>query len=113
MKPEDVQYWDEYKGILTQPQRSKARKFVDLIEYMGNDRFACNPIPGYNSTIHLITKDPEFRFRCSCQGFVSKERRFRQIGGEIPFCSHIIALLMAFSSKKFDRWYLRIPEEEE
>jgi len=112
MNPQDVQYWDEWKGELTQAQRSKSRKFVNLIEYAGNDRFVCNPIPGYNSTPHVITKDPEFRFRCSCQGFVSKERRFRQMGGEVPFCSHIHALLLCFSRKKFDRWYLALGGED-
>ena len=110
MNAQEVQYWDEYKGELTQPQRNKARKFVELIEYLGNNRFACKPIEGYNSTTHLITKDPDFKFRCSCQGFVMKEKRFKQFGGEIPFCSHIIALLMCFSQKKFDRWWLRIKE---
>jgi len=113
LRPEEVQYWDEFNGGLTQTQRNKSRKFVEngCIEYLGDNRFACNPIEGYNSTTHLITKDPEFGFRCSCQGFRMKEKRLRMMGGERPFCSHIHALLFCFREKKFDRWWLRISEE--
>lgn len=113
MNAQEVQYWDEYKGELTQPQINKARKFIPLIEYLGDNRFACNPIIGYNSTVHLITSDPEFNFRCSCQGFRDKEKKLRSGLTMIrPFCSHLHALFLCFRQKKFDRWWLRIKEEE-
>lgn len=107
LSPQDIQYWDEWRQELTQVQRTKSEKFVnlDLIKYIGENKFICEPISGYNVTTHQITKDPQWTWRCSCQGFVTKEREHNT--GELlvrPFCSHIHALLMSFRLKKFNRW---------
>lgn len=111
MRPEDVQYWDEWKGKLTQPQRNKARKFVDLIEYGGGGKFFCKPLEGYNTTTHVIEPDRAYGWRCSCQGFITKKRDTENGTSMIrPFCAHIHALLLAFSKKKFDRWHVRLEE---
>jgi len=119
----EVQRYDEFKGDLTQDQRHKAELLVlyDCLRYIG-DKFVCLPLNtetriswcgyefdkkpykyDYNSTTYLMTRDQEFGFRCKCQGFTSKEKKLKAgLSPNTPFCSHLLALMMAFKNKRFN-----------
>ena len=104
LRPSDVQFWDEWKGELTHRQREKADIFLglDLVVYLGNGKFCCNPIPGYNKTPHVMERK-EGGWACTCQGFRMKERLFEQgLSPNPPFCSHLLSLLLAFKEKRFE-----------
>jgi hypothetical protein len=103
-KPEDVQYFDEFKGELTHSQRHKADVFLalNLIHYNGMGGFLCLPIPGYNHTTHVMHRKDR-GWTCTCQGFRMKQRQFEQgLSPNPPFCSHLLALMHAFKNHQFD-----------
>lgn len=82
----------------------KIRKLVDgdLIEYKKEEKcFLIHPIKGYNTRTYTIAADKEFGHRCNCQAFVSREKKFREEGGQTsanpPGCAHVAALYEYFS----------------
>jgi hypothetical protein len=99
----DVQYFDEFKGELSYSQKRKAEKFLglNLVVYLGSGKFACNPIEGYNHTVHVMTKE-DGEWRCRCQGFNKMDKAFKAgLSPNKPFCSHLLALMLAFKEKRF------------
>ncbi len=92
----DIQ-WDAYlPGFKGSPSIwAKARAFVDLglVEYMGHNQFVVHPKPGYNVTDYAVRNEGGF-FTCTCQGFVTKLRKFTK--GEFErdevTCSHVRAV---------------------
>lgn len=104
---QDVQYYSSMEKELKHSQVHKAHKLLELgcIEYDKERRlFVCKPIPGYNSTTYELVSlssaeqvklgDSSVSHSCSCQGYVTKQKR-----GETPFCSHLLALHYYFDAR--------------
>lgn len=84
----DVQYYDEVKKTLVHPWRTKILKILEknCLQKMSDNQWNCNPIAGYNSTIHKLERIPmQGDFKCSCQGYHKRSD-----------CSHRQALLIHF-----------------
>lgn len=119
-------HWEELEG---EGFRSKAHEFVlhHCLKYVGNDElfkteytWICLPLnteefvehrertfkkkpfsTDYNSTIYRIRQDNR-RFKCSCQGWHTKEKRGegREDGCQ---CSHVLALFLWFKLSKEEK----------
>jgi hypothetical protein len=80
----------------------KIRRLVEeqRIEYSSEDKcFYIHPIEGYNTRTYTVKADKEFGHRCNCQGFVTRERKFREAPEtqKPPGCSHVAAVYEYFS----------------
>lgn len=96
--PIDVQYYDHFTGELAHTQTHKAQKFIEhgCIEYNSEMKvFLCGPIKGYNTRTYTLRYIGSGRFSCNCQGYKKKMETTYD-----PFCSHILALMLYFKSKK-------------
>lgn len=86
----DLCRWDAWSKSLLGSQKHKAREFnrLKLIRYLGNGRFCCLPIQGYNQTTYVLEKK-EGSWTCSCQWFCKQGLT----------CSHLQALFLFFSNQ--------------
>ena len=105
--PENVAYWSTtMKEVINNlgkqrggVMKHKALLFVQngCITYDRDaKKFYCTPLKGYNNTTYTLTPNKEWDFVCDCQGAQSKLQK-----GEIPHCSHYLALKFAFKCKQF------------
>ena len=78
-------YYDSIRGELSGSQMSKARKFVELdkIAKLSRDRWFVSFIPGYNTSMYLVTCCLGDYF-CNCQYNRTKHKT----------CSHIMAVML-------------------
>lgn len=97
----EIQYFDEWKGELTQRHKAETFLELDLIQYASEGKFLCLPIEGYNTRTYVMKRE-ESRWVCNCQGFVMKSKALESgLSPNIPFCSHLLALMLAFREKRF------------
>lgn len=119
----EVQYFDEWKGELTKSQKHKAEQLInyDCVRYIGNGTFIVLPLNldiftmfldfrhdkkpfnrNYNNNVHVMVKDPEYGWRCTCQGYVTKEKSLKAgLSPNKPFCSHLYSLMLSFKANRF------------
>jgi len=127
---QNVIYWSAHARELQGSMRKKALDLLkhDCIKYLGQEHkskkkgcFVILPLNretqvtdygrtwtktpfdrDYNSTVYLIDRTITGRFRCTCQAWSTKERRLegREDGAQ---CTHVIALMMAFKLRRFNK----------
>ncbi len=113
----DALKWDAYKpGFKGTPSMwAKARGFVDLglVEYMGNNQFVVHPKLGYNVTDYSVRYAKGFGLVCTCQGFVTKQRKW--VRGEISkdevTCSHVRAVKIFAGNLQHEKKIKRLREQ--
>ena len=95
MKGNEIQYWDSTEEKLAHSQSTKIRRLLDgkHIDEQSDGTFIILPIADYNSTLYRVSMNGDVH--CNCQGFASRVKK-----GEIPVCSHILAVKNHIMRKK-------------
>lgn len=110
LTPKNVCFYSHHLKILIDSKGNKIagvmnRKAIlflehDCIRYDQYERvFFCDALKGYNKSNYRLTLNPETnKYECDCQGYTSKV-----IKGELPFCSHLLALFYWFKIHNWNR----------
>ena len=92
-----VQFYSDRVKDLLHTQQHKIEKFLEhkCINYLGQGKYYCHFIEGYNNTTYIMEMNADKDFECNCQAFQSAKKK-----GGYFMCSHLGALYEFFARKQ-------------